>query len=66
MNKRLALLVNVIVILASLAGTAVCAIQFAVAVRFLELGRVLLYFLLTSLCIETLVFSVIRLVKDRK
>ena len=66
MNKNRGKLISIMLLLLSAVGLCVCAIQFAMAVRFMKLPKALLYFLLTSLCVETVVFSVIHLVKKRK
>ena len=66
MKNKLALIWNIVVSVAAVVGTAVCAIQFAMAIRFMELGRVIFYFVLASLCIETAVFSIAHLIGKRK
>ena len=66
MNKRLALAINVLAIVLSVIGTFVCAIMFAMAVRFMELGRCVFYFIIAALCIETAFFSIANLLKKRK
>jgi hypothetical protein len=66
MNKRLALAINVLAIVLSVIGTFVCAIMFAMAVRFMELGRCVFYFIIAALCIETAFFSITNLLKKRK
>ncbi len=66
MNERQRLALNVVLAVVSVIGASICAIQFAIAVRFLELGRCVLYFFLASLCIETSVFSIVYLLKKRK
>ena len=66
MNKRQAFVWNLFLSAAGLFGASICAIQFAMAVRFMELGRCILYFFLASLCIETAVFSIANLLKKRK
>ena len=64
--EKTALIWNIVVSVLAVIGTAVCAIQFAMAIRFLEIGRVIFYFFLASLCIETSVFSIANLIKKRK
>ena len=66
MNKRLALAINVLAIVLSVIGTFVCAIMFAMAVRFMELGRCVFYFIIAALCIETAFFTIANLLKKRK
>lgn len=66
MNKRQTVIWNVILASISVIGASICAIQFAMAVRFMELGRCIVYFFLASLCIETSVFSIANLLKKRK
>ena len=66
MNERQKLTVNVVVAAVSVIGASICAIQFAMAVRFLQVGRCVLYFFLASLCIETSVFSIANLLKKIK
>ena len=66
MNKRLALVVNIFVAVLSVIGTFACAIMFAMAVRFMELGRCVFYFIIAALCIETAFFSITNLLKKRK
>ena len=66
MNSRKALIWNIVVSAVSVVGTAVCAIQFAMAVEFAELGRAIFYFVLASLFVETSVFSIANLIKKRK
>ena len=66
MNKRLALAINVLAVVLSVIGTFVCAIMFAMSVRFMELGRCIFYFIIAALCIETAFFSIANLLKKRK
>ena len=50
----------------ALAGCGIfvfAAVMFVSAIRFMELGRVLLYFLIGTAACELAVFSIIRLVK---
>ena len=66
MNKRNALILNICISALSVTGLGFCAIQFAMAIRFMEIGRCLFYFLIASLCLETAVFSLANLWKKRK
>lgn len=50
----------------ALAGCGIfmfAAVMFVSAIRFMELGRVLLYFLIGAAACELAVFSIIRIVK---
>ena len=66
MNKRVALAVNIFLAVLSVICTGICAIQFAMAVRFMELGRCIFYFIIASLCVETAFFSIRNLLRKRK
>ena len=66
MNRKIALIWNIVVAAAAVAGTTACAIMFAMAVRFGELGRAIFYFMLASLCVETSIFSIANLIGKRK
>lgn len=52
--------------LAGLACGIVCAIQFVMAIRFGELGRVVVYFTLAVLSVELFIIALTRLVRMRK
>lgn len=47
-------------------GALLLSSQFIIAIVFGELGRVLLYFILTVLCAEFAIMAIIKLAKDRK
>ena len=66
MSKRLFLILFALLILVGTAGAIVSAVMFVMAIRFGELGRVIVYFTLTVLCLELVVYSLIRLVNLRK
>ena len=66
MNKRLSLILSALLALVGTAGAIVSAVMFVMAIRFVELGRVIVYFTLTVLCLELVVYSLIRLVNLRK
>ena len=51
---------------AGLVCCVVCGIQFVMALRYGELGRVVMYFLLAVLSVELLCVSVTRLVRMRR
>ena len=66
MSKRLFLILFALLILVGTAGAIVSAVMFVMAIRFGELGRVIVYFTLTVLCRELTIYSLIRLVNLRK
>lgn len=45
-------------------GAVVCAVQFVVAIRYGELGRVLVYFTLGALFLEAAIPSIFRTVRE--
>ena len=64
--KKLVPLCYVLLTLAGLAGGIVCGIQFVMAIRFMELGRVVVYFTLAVLSLELFVIALTRLVRMRQ
>ena len=66
MNKRNAFFINICISALSVIGLVISAIQFAMAIRFMEIGRCIFYFLIASLCVETAIFSLANLLKKRK
>ncbi|MBQ7129956.1 MAG: hypothetical protein IJO21_02805 [Oscillospiraceae bacterium] len=64
--KKLIPLIYAVLSLAGLFGGILCAVQFVTAIRFGELGRVIVYFFLAVLCLELLAVCVTRLVRMRK
>ena len=65
MKKLLPVLFAVLTVLGMVCA-GICAVQFVMALRFGELGRVLLYFFLTVLGLELFAISLNRLVRMRK
>ena len=56
----------VLLMLAGLVCAIVCAVQFVMAIRFGELGRVVFYFMLAAFSIELFAVALTRLVRMRK
>ena len=56
----------IVLMLAGLVCGGVCGVQFVMALRYGELGRVLLYFILAILGIELFAVCLTRLVRGRK
>lgn len=63
MNERRTLKWNILLALIGVIGTLFFAIQFAIAISLEEYGRVFVFFLMTSLCVETAGFSIMHLIK---
>ena len=64
--KKLFSVCCIVLMLIGLICAGVCAAQFVMALRFGELGRVLLYFVLAILGIELFAVCLTRLVRSRK
>ena len=59
-------LLYILLSMASLVGTIVSSAQFAMAIRYHEWGRVIVYFFLAVLCLELLVMAALRLYRCRR
>ena len=66
MSKRLYLILFALLILVGTAGAIVSAVMFVMDIRFGELGREIVYFTQTVLCLELTIYSLKRLVNLRK
>lgn len=66
MSKKLSLIFFTLCALAGTAGAVTSAAMFVMAIRFGELGRVIVYFILCVSAVELTVYSAIQLIKRRK
>ena len=66
MSKKLAVILFALLALIGTAGAVVSAVMFVMAIRFGELGRVIVYFMLAVLSLELAIYSFVRLVNLRK
>ena len=65
MKKGFSILLAALMII-GLVGGILCTVQFIMALRYGELGRVVVYFTIAAICIELSVLSLIRFVGERK
>lgn len=63
--KKIIPICYLLLTLAGLVCAILCAVQFAMAIRFLELGRVIVYFLLAVICAGVFGIGLTRLIRMR-
>lgn len=59
-------ILHLILLLAGVVGFVVCAVMLVMAVRFLELGRMVFYAVLTLVFAELAILSFLRLRKNKQ
>lgn len=64
--KKLLTVMRLLLMTAGLVCAGICAVQFVMALRFGELGRVLVYFVLAVLGLELFAISLTRLIRLRR
>ena len=59
-------LLNILGAVLGVAGAIGCTVMVIMAIRFMELGRVVFYLVIGIVCIEVAVLTIINLVKSKK